>query len=114
MGVVKVPLHRVYLKSALVTGFVQVGVRPSLPVKGITFILGNDLAGGKVTPMLEVADTPDMRFPSDELSRDYPEVFSACVITRAQSKKKTTDIDLEDTFMLIPQEKITGTVFNNL
>lgn len=84
MGVVKVPLHWVYLKSALVTGFVQAGVRPSLPVKGITFILGNDLAGGKVMPMLEVADAPNLCFPSDELSREYPELFLACVITCAQ------------------------------
>lgn len=76
MGVIKVPLHRVYLKCALVTGYVKVGIRPSLPVKGITFILGNDLAGGKVMPMLEVIDTPKMSLVSDDLSRCVPCVCS--------------------------------------
>lgn len=94
MGVVKVPLHRVYLECALVTGYVKVGVRPSLPVSGITFILGNDLAGGKVMPMLEVTDTPKMSLVSDELSRVYPDMFPACVFTRAQSRKVVDDVDL--------------------
>lgn len=87
----------------------QVGVRPSLPVKGITFILGNDLAGGKVMPMLEVADAPNMCFPSVGLSRDYPEVFSACIITRAQSKKNINYVDLADTFIvqILVGEEIT-------
>uniref|UniRef100_A0A8C1TD20 Gypsy retrotransposon integrase-like protein 1 n=1 Tax=Cyprinus carpio TaxID=7962 RepID=A0A8C1TD20_CYPCA len=100
MGVVKVPLHRVYMKSALVTGYVKVGVRPSLPVKGVTFILGNDLAGGKVMPMLEVTDMPKMGLASDELSRVYPDVFSACVVTRAQSREMVDEVDLTDTFMV--------------
>lgn len=99
MGVVKVPLHRVYLKCALVTGYVKVGIRPSLPVNEITFILGNDLAGGKVMPMLEVTDTLKISLASDELSRVYPDVFPACVVTRAQSRK-IMDVDLTDTFMV--------------
>ena len=32
LGIVKVPLHRVFLKSNLVSGFVTVGVRPTLPI----------------------------------------------------------------------------------
>ena len=40
-----VPLHGVYLKCDLVTGPVIVGIRPSLPVQGVSLILGNDLAG---------------------------------------------------------------------
>ena len=46
---IKVPLHEVELQSDIVTGLVRVGVRPSLPVEGISLILGNDLAGGRVT-----------------------------------------------------------------
>ena len=41
------PLYRVKLQSDLVSGVVTVGIRPSLPVKGVDLILGNDLAGGK-------------------------------------------------------------------
>ena len=44
LGTFRVPLHKVHLKCGLVTG----GVRPFLPVQSVSFILGNDLAGGKV------------------------------------------------------------------
>ncbi len=43
-----VPLHRVNLKCDLFTGPVDVGVVPSLPMKGVGLLLGNDVAGGKV------------------------------------------------------------------
>ncbi|KAL5009579.1 hypothetical protein ScPMuIL_011884, partial [Solemya velum] len=48
LGFVNVPLHCVYLKSDLVTGPVTIGVRPELPIEGVSLILGNDLAGEKV------------------------------------------------------------------
>ena len=35
LGIVKVPLHRIFLKSNLVSGFVTVGVRPTLPLLGV-------------------------------------------------------------------------------
>ena len=50
MEIINVPLHKVNLKSDLVSGTVTVGVRPQLPVKGVSMLLGNDLAGGKVLP----------------------------------------------------------------
>ncbi|VDI40041.1 Hypothetical predicted protein [Mytilus galloprovincialis] len=48
LGCIDVPLHRIYLKSDLITGPVIVGVRPNLPVEGVTLLLGNDLARNKV------------------------------------------------------------------
>ena len=42
-GIVSVPLHSLYLKSDLVTGQVKVGLRSSLPVKGVSLLLGPDL-----------------------------------------------------------------------
>ena len=45
---VPVPLRRVVLKSGVVSGIVTVGVVPSLPIDGVDFLLGNDLAGDKV------------------------------------------------------------------
>ncbi|VDI36073.1 Hypothetical predicted protein [Mytilus galloprovincialis] len=36
LGCIDVPLHRIYLKSDLITGPVIVGVRPNLPVEGVT------------------------------------------------------------------------------
>ena len=43
-----VPLHNIYLSSDLVSGPVAVGIRPSLPFKGVHLLLGNDLALEKV------------------------------------------------------------------
>ena len=48
MDVISIPLHKINLKSDLISDTVIVGVRPELPVKGVSMFLGNDLAGGKV------------------------------------------------------------------
>ena len=37
-----VRLHKVNLVSDLVTGSVVVGTRPTLPIKGVSLLLGND------------------------------------------------------------------------
>ena len=42
-GCVNVQLHKVNLMSDLVTGSVVVGTRPTLPIKGVSLLLGNDL-----------------------------------------------------------------------
>ena len=42
-----VPLHRLVLQSDLVCGKVMAGVRPFLPVEGLSVILVNDLAGAR-------------------------------------------------------------------
>ena len=34
-----------FLKSDLISGYVTVGICPDLPVKGVSLLLGNDLAG---------------------------------------------------------------------
>ncbi|KAI2665733.1 Transposon Ty3-G Gag-Pol polyprotein [Labeo rohita] len=97
MGVVSVPLHLMHLQCDLDTGFVKVGVCPSLPVRGV--ILGNDLAGGKVMPILEVLDKPAVSSAPDILTESYPEVFSACAVTRAQLRSAGDETVLADSFM---------------
>ncbi len=59
MQTVRVPLHQIHLQSELYTGMIKVGVWEHLPVWG-KIILGNDVAGGKVIPFLEVCDKPDL------------------------------------------------------
>lgn len=98
MEVIRVPIHRIHLQSDLVTDIVEVGVRPVLSVKGVSFILGNHLAGGQVIPLLEVVDTPLTHLKTGELYQKYPSAFPACVVTRAQSKKGN-DISLSDSFL---------------
>ncbi|GAA6068692.1 uncharacterized protein LOC120493504 isoform X1 [Tachysurus ichikawai] len=42
----------------------SVAVCPSLPVKGIDFIMGNDIADGKVMPVVKVTDAPSREMQS--------------------------------------------------
>ncbi|XP_058260273.1 uncharacterized protein LOC131362376 [Hemibagrus wyckioides] len=97
MSCIKAPLHCIHLQSDLCTGFVRVAVRPSLPVKGVDFILGNDLAGGKVMPVLEVVDKPNLYCHSD-LSDTHSNVFPACAVTRAQACKFGDVVELSNSF----------------
>jgi len=83
LGVLKVPLHKVYLRSNLVSGTVTVGVRPTLPMQGIAFVLGNDLAGGKVNvnPELQIMDEPET------VEAESKDIYPACVVTRSAARR---------------------------
>ena len=80
LGHVSVPLHSVHLKCNLVDGPVIVGVRPSLPVRGVSLILGNDLAGQRVTA------TDTMTVSS----------MSVGVVTRAMARRQVTEADVDN------------------
>lgn len=84
----------VHLKSDLVSGLLKVAIRSQLPVDGVTFLLGNDVAGERILPFLEVLTKPAPR----ELDSSLESVFPACVVTRAQSRKYKDAVDLSDTF----------------
>lgn len=87
MGFVPVPLHRVWLTSDLVSGFFNVAVCSSFLVKGVEFIMGNDIAGGKVMPMLHVTNQPQVELYPDQLAQKFLDLFSASAVsTRAQVK----------------------------
>jgi hypothetical protein len=104
LGFVDVPLHVVNLKSDIVTGRVTIGVRPCLPVEGISLILGNDLAKGKVLANPCVTEKPSTTDGTEQLQDDFPGIFPACAVTRAMAKKVPTcdteddDMCLTDTF----------------
>ena len=84
MGTVSVPLHWVYLSSGLVSGRFRVGVVLKLPVKGVALLLGNDLAGGRVVPVMEVLDKPDpTHLNADPKGNLNHPAFPACAVTRA-------------------------------
>ena len=88
-----VPLHRIELDSGFVNGEVTIAVRPSLPVDGIDLILGNNLGHGSVFPF-QSPSTPVVRRPtgvelsveSDKCLKEFPEVFTACAVTRALAR----------------------------
>ncbi|XP_006813838.1 uncharacterized protein LOC100371911 [Saccoglossus kowalevskii] len=89
-GYESVPLYNVKLRSDLVTGDVTVGVVKSLPIEGVTFLLGNDLAGGKVSVLPVVSCKPVVNDKTEELLELYPGIFPACV-TRSQTSKERQD-----------------------
>ncbi len=83
-------LKEVFLQSELVSGCVTVGLWDTLPVEGVDLLLGNDLAGDRVTatPLPIVSCTPSDSDPTDSVCGEFPEVFHACAVTRAQNLHK--------------------------
>ncbi|KAJ8038347.1 hypothetical protein HOLleu_15742 [Holothuria leucospilota] len=94
-GFISVPLHKTNLKSDLVSGSVIVGVRPTLPVKGVSLLLGNDLAGGKVVANAILTDKPCDYNNTEQLEKEFPNLFPACAVTRAMSQKLAMDDNLK-------------------
>lgn len=101
LGCISIPLHSICLKSDLVSGCVSLGVRSKLPVEGVSMILGNDLAGGKVFPSPIVSEDP-VRSAQNGLVQ-CSATFPACAVTRAQSQNFENVIDLSDSFLSSPQ-----------
>ena len=79
----QVLFHKVVLSSDIVSGSIVVVLRPSLPVLGISLILGNDVASGKVEVNLCVSDTPNCDVT--DLIKAVPGLFPACAVTCAMA-----------------------------
>jgi len=88
LGFASVPLHKVFLKSDLISGHVIVGVRPDLSAKGVSLLLGNDLASDKVMVNPCVSSLPNIRYDTE--MQDTPGQYPACAVTRAMTKKHLT------------------------
>ena len=113
MDIISVPLHRINLKSDLISGTVIVGVRPELPVKGVSMLLGNNLAGGKVLPQPIV--TRDPRTEADNDDDESCVVFPACAVTRSMTRKAMLEANSEDEENdLVPNLDLEGTFMTQL
>ena len=86
LEVISVPLHQIHLQSELISGSVVVGVRPRLPVKGVTPILGNDLAGNKVQLNLQVVNSSKQALHLSPMVDGSSDVYTTCVVTRAAAR----------------------------
>ncbi|KAK0150003.1 hypothetical protein N1851_009237 [Merluccius polli] len=99
MQTMSVPLHNVELSSDLVLGEATVGVRPALPVPGVHVILGNLLAKDRVwpsgPPLPVVTTEPTKSYKRDECVAEFPEVFTACAVTRANSRAQAVETSRE-------------------
>lgn len=117
MNWIKEPLFNVFLESGIATGPIEVALRDGLPVGGITFLLGNDVAGDKVTSDLNPILMKVPKTEEDMLSKLHPSVFSSCVVTRAMAKKRADDtsfvdrndslVDLSKTFLCNTDSDLT-------
>lgn len=95
LNTLSVPLHKVDLTCELVHGVVDLGIRPILPVDGVSLILGNNLAGGRVwvneSPSLVVTDAPSCTDGLDDSARQFPKVFVACAVTRSGAQPRAEE-----------------------
>ena len=106
MGVLEVPLHQVNIKSSLINFNIVIGMRPSLPVEGISLILGNDLVGEKVMVDPRVVEKPRDDKKTERLAEKFPGIFPASVVTRSMKAKEEAikeqgkdEIGLSGTFL---------------
>ena len=89
-----VPLHKVFLKSDLITGQITVGIIDELPINGVHLLIGNELMGGQV---FAPKKTENSIADGEPISDEVP----TCAVTRSMSKNKTDDdeVSLSDTFI---------------
>ena len=73
-----------------------VGIRPSLPFKGVHLLLGNDLAGDKVVVEPLLTSTPCVDQPPDPIEPKIPDLYPSCAITRAMVKKAKPNSGMQD------------------
>ena len=103
-----VPLYKIYLTCDLVSGLVTVGVVKTLPIKGVSFVLGNDLAGERVSVPPIILNTPVVEPLTENLEKEHPGIFPACVVTRSQARLDSESLDARDDVCL------ADTFFDNL
>ena len=63
------------------------GTRPTLPIKEVSLLLGNDLAGGQVIADPKVTSMPVTLVSTEKLEEVIPGMFSSGAVTRAMAKK---------------------------
>ena len=95
-GFINVPLHNIYLSLDVVTGPVAVGIRPSLPFKGVHLLLGNDLAGDKVVVDPLLTSTHCANQLSDPIEQEITDLYPSCAVTRAMAKKANQNNGMQD------------------
>ncbi|KAK4305935.1 hypothetical protein Pmani_022209 [Petrolisthes manimaculis] len=99
-GLDAVPLVTIHLESELFSGSALVGVVDQLPVPGVQFILGNDLAGGKMGSLPVVSEVLVESKGTEKLVEEIPDVFPVCAVTRSMTARKESEPD--ETEMKLP------------
>jgi len=83
-----------------VSGYVVVGIQPTLPVDGVSLQLRNDIciAGEKVIVNPWLSSLPCLPDGSDHVMQDIPGLYPACAITHSMAKKaeKLSPLESDD------------------
>ena len=80
-GCVNVLLHKVNLVSDLVTGSVVVGTRPTFPIKWVSLLLGNDMAGEKVIVDPKLISKLITLVSTEKIEEVISGIFPSCAVT---------------------------------
>ena len=86
----KCDITHIFLRSDLISGYVTVGICSYLPVKGVSLLLGNNLADNIVIINPYVSSHPCSCEGTDAKMQDTPGLYPVCVVTRAMVKKQLT------------------------
>ncbi|KAK3892838.1 hypothetical protein Pcinc_003309 [Petrolisthes cinctipes] len=82
----------IHVQSELMQGPVRVAVlETDLPIPGVTFLLGNDLAGHGMIPDVVVREKPVNESPAAKLDQEKPHLFPVCVVTRSKTVSVAVD-----------------------
>ena len=69
------------------SGSIIVGVRPTLPIEGVSLLLGNYLAGSRVNVNPCLSSVHCVSDSTNETPQEIPGLFPACALTRAIAKQ---------------------------
>ncbi|XP_068243836.1 uncharacterized protein [Palaemon carinicauda] len=104
-GISSIPLASVYLGCPLIKGKVELWVIDTeLPVKGVSLLLGNYLAGKLIVPNSIVTDTP----MDDRVVLDKPlmgdekvdlEQAPTHIVTRSQTRERVNSFEVDSDFL---------------
>ncbi|KAK3888213.1 hypothetical protein Pcinc_007744 [Petrolisthes cinctipes] len=82
----------IHVQSELIQGPVRVAVlETDLPIPGVTFLLGNNLAGHGIIPDVVVREKPVNESPTAKLDQEKPHIVSVCVVTRSKTVSVAVD-----------------------
>ena len=81
---VSIPCVEVKLTSNLVNGSVKVVLVDSLPMEGVDMLIGNDLAGGKVTITSLLTSIPMSPESTETVDDNLYDMFPSSITARAQ------------------------------
>ncbi|KAK3893324.1 hypothetical protein Pcinc_002879 [Petrolisthes cinctipes] len=85
-------MANIHVQSELIQGPVRVAVlETDLPIPGVTFLLGNDLAGHGMILDVVVREKPVNESPTAKLDQEKPHLFPICVVTRSKSVSVAVD-----------------------